>query len=586
MKVRYTVLILLLFFGLALGNVALALDTSQHEVLSKGTGTQTPSEGALIALKVPLFSPLFEQFPVALVNEDAITLGDLASALATVHEQQAAAEKQHGEIEYGMFLDRLINVSLVAQEAAKMGIDDLDAFKLTVQAYSASALAKLLLRDITKDVKEANPTAVEKLYKDRVVEYKIKSVFFEKEEDAKAMADEIKSGKNYDELAEKAVAEKRAKGHDVLDYTKPKDLAPDIAQAVSTLPTGSVSSVHKAQAGKTAGYIILKLEDRRYPENPEARKQAEKDVLAGAKAEAWEKYKESLLKDYVKIDEKFLNKLDLDSPKNNFPKMVKDPRAVAEIKGEKPITLGELITTLEEIHYHGLEQAAKSKKLNKDKRPALFKLISKRVIEKMVREKGLADRPEYQSGLREYKSEILFGLFIERVVSPDIKVTESDMKAYYEGHKKEYLYPDMMKMSSLAFRDKHYAEFALKALKKGADFNWVRGNTEGIVAASEEDPLTSLNSKILSLKSMPPGMAKAVSGAHAGEYRIYKGDEGLSYVLSIEEAIPARQQPYEEVKEEIAKQVYGEKFNQTMDDWFLKLRSAYTVRTYLEKTGK
>jgi hypothetical protein len=226
MKAWSGVWVFLVCLSIAAGNTAFALDTSQQEVTSKDTGTQTPSEGAKIIVKIPLFSPLFEQFPVALVNDDPITLGDLTTALADAHEEQPAAQKQHGEIDYRMFLDRLINVSLVAQEAARMGMEELDEFKSQVNAYSASALAKLLLREVTKNVKETDPAAVEKLYKDRVVEWKIRSVFFEKEDDAKHMAEEIKAGKSFEELAEKAVAEKKARGTEELDYTKSKDLAP------------------------------------------------------------------------------------------------------------------------------------------------------------------------------------------------------------------------------------------------------------------------------------------------------------------------------------------------------------------------
>jgi hypothetical protein len=43
-------------------------------------------------------------------------------------------------------------------------------------------------------------------------------------------------------------------------------------------------------------------------------------------------------------------------------------------------------------------------------------------------------------------------------------------------------------------------------------------------------------------------MAKAVAGAHAGDYRLYEGAEGRFYVLLVEDIIPARPQPYEEVR--------------------------------------
>jgi len=72
-------------------------------------------------------------------------------------------------------------------------------------------------------------------------------------------------------------------------------------------------------------------------------------------------------------------------------------------------------------------------------------------------------------------------MFLTKVVFPDVKVTEEDLKAYYEGHKNEYQFPEMMKMTSLAFGKKSDAESALAKLKKGADLAWVRSNAEGLV---------------------------------------------------------------------------------------------------------
>jgi len=266
--------------------------------------------------------------------------------------------------------------------------------------------------------------------------------------------------------------------------------------------------------------------------------------------------------------------------------MLNDKRVVADIKGEEPITVADLTQELANKFWHGPEEAAKSKKLNSAKRSTLFYIIGKRVIAMDVESRGLENTDEYVRGLKKFKDSTLFGLFAERVVFPDVNVTEADLKAYFAAHQKEYQYPEMMKISSLAFGSKKDAESALKTLKKGSDINWVRSNAEGIVARSEDDPLTSLNSSVLALNSMTPGMAKAVSGARAGEYRIYDGDEGRSYVLSIEDAIPVRPQPYEEVRALISNKVFNEKFAQAMEDWFRKLRSASTVKLYIAQTGK
>lgn len=578
--------VLFVLFGSAAGNEAFALDAAQLTVASQVTDTKTSYEGPAITVRIPLFTSYDENVPLAMVNNEPVTLGDLTAMLGSTHEERDPAKIQGGgKIDYGKIMDRLINVRLVVQEAATIGFDELPEFKSALDDYSTNALAELLMKEVTKDLK-ADPAAVEKLYKEMAVEWKIKSIFFEKEDDAKDMAASLKAGKSYEELAEKAVAEKKAKGVEEGNFVKPGDLAPHIMETVSTMQTGSVSTIVKVQSGKTTGFTIMKLEEKRYPESPAVREQAEGSVLATNKSRAWEEYKTALVKKYVKVRDKTLNGLDYDANIKKFPQLLKDKRVVADIKGDKPITVGDLTQEIANKFWHGPEEAAKSKKINKAKRPTLFLIIGKRVIAKEVSNRGLANSKEYQKGLRAFKDSTLFGLFVERVVLPDVKVTEPDLKAYFEGHQKEYQYPEMLKMTSLAFTNKRDAESARKALEKGSDIAWVRSNAEGLVAKSEDDPLTSLSGSILSLNSMSPGMRKAVAGAHAGEYRLYEGGEGRFYILSIENAIPGRPQPYEEVREPISKIVFNEKFIQAIEDWFRKLRSASSVKIYLVDTVK
>ncbi len=584
MKAWYGTLVFFLLLGAVAGDAVSALEGPKQAVTSLGTGTSTPPEGPQVIVKAPLFSPSFDRIPLAEVNEELVTMGDLANALVASHEEQDPAKKGGGKLDYGKVLDRLINVRLIVQEATAIGFDELPEFKASVDDYSTQAIAKLLMQEATKDVK-ADPAEVEKRFKDSAVEWKIKSVFFGKEDDAKSMADGIKAGKSYEEMAEKAAAEGKTKVEEG-GFIKPKDLAPHIMAAVSTMETGSVSPIIKAQGDKTSGFTILKLVEKRYPENAELREQAKWSVLAEQRTRAWEEFKTSLVTKYVKINQRTLDKLNYDESVDKFPRLLEDERVVAEFKGEKPITVGELTKELQKKFWHGVEEAAKSKKINKMKQYTLFELVGMRVIAKEALERGLAKREDFLKEFKQYKDSTLFGLFIARVVSPDLKVTEPDMQAYYEKHKPEFQYPEMVKMSSIAFGSKRAAEAVRAKLAKGTDIAWARRNAEGVAGKSEDDPLSSLNGSILSVRSLPPGMAKVVSGTHAGDFRLYEGSGGRFYVLAIEATIPARQQPYEEVKEEFREKVFQEKFTRAMEDWFSKLRSASKITVYLSEPGK
>jgi parvulin-like peptidyl-prolyl isomerase len=580
-KILGIVFCVLLVYSAA-GRASFALDAQKPAAAGEGAGTKKASEGATITLKVPLSSPLFSQFPVAVVNDDPVSVADLLQALGAVHEGRGNEKTKTEATDYKEVLDRIINARLISQEAANIGLDQLPEVKDAVEKNGRAALADLVRDDISKNVK-ADPSEVEARLKKMVEEWKIVSVLFEKEDDAKAMSDAIKAGKPFGELAKKAVKDKKAKGGGEGEYMKPRTLLPEIESAGSALEVGAVSPVIKLGSGKNQGFAIIKLLDKRYPETPEARMQAEQAVLANKKFEAINKYKKVLFSKYVTIKDRRVDGLDYDSPKANLEKLFTDTRVVAEIKDGDPVTVGDLTQALGEKFYHGLKEAAKGKKLNGAKREALNVVIERRLVRSEAVRRGLDKSEEYRIMMRDINNTLLFGMFIKKVVAPDIIVHDEDLQAYFRDHKKEYTFPEMMKLSVLTFGKKRDAGAALTKLKRGDDFNWVRANADGLVATDDEG--MQLDGRVLATSSMPKEVRAAVAGAREGDFRLSPGPNGSYYVLSIQEVIPPRLQAFEEVKKEIQNKVLEVKMNEAVKDWFSKLRAASEIKVYLSQTN-
>ncbi|HSQ78217.1 MAG TPA: peptidylprolyl isomerase, partial [Nitrospirota bacterium] len=555
-------------------------DAQKPTVSGKGTASNTTPEEAQINLRVPVWSSRFSQFPVALVNDDPITLEDVTKNLVSTHAERGDDKKQTGKIDYSKILDRLINVRLAVQEAINIGFDELPEFKSAMDQYSRATLAVLARDEIAKDV-QADPAAVEKAYKEAVTEWKISSFLFEKEDDAKSVADAVKAGKSFDELAQKAIAEKKAKAGEQGTYIKPRELQPDIEKRLATMEVGSVSPVLKFESGKVHGFTIIRLEDKRTPENAGARKWAEQAVLAVNKAAAVNEYKQKLYKQYVTIRERLLDGLNLDSPKTKIQELLTDTRVIAEVKDEKPVTVGALMLALNDKHYHGLARAAEEKKLNQEKGPVLHELIDKLVLHQEALRRGLDKGADYQYAINEFKASTLFGLFIERVIYPDFKLKDEDVKAYYQAHKGEFMRREKMRITSFAFGNRKDAESALAKLRKGDDINWVRANAEGLVTDSSESIFSLYEGRDLDAGEMPENLRQAVAGARKGDFRLYASSDGLFYVLAIAAVTPPQQKPFEEVSGLIEKTIFSDKFNQAVEDWFVKLRAASDVKVYL-----
>jgi hypothetical protein len=512
---------------------------------------------------------------VATVNGEPITLQEFNREVAGLHEGMARERKVEKK-KNSELLNRLITAKLLIQEARGMGLDELKEVKERVDVFARVALRDELIERNIQGLKPDEKEA-EKFYRESIKEFKIKSILFDKEENAKKMEHLLKEGKNFDETLRKFLGDKTGKGSEEGNYLKSKDLLPEVAVAISKMKIGSVSPLTPIQSG----FTIFKLEEIRFVEDLEEKEKARTEVLLRKQTEAKIKYAKGLKAKYTKINEPLLKSLDFDSKEPGFDKLLKDKRVVAEIKGEKPVTVGELAEYMKQQLYHGVERAVEAKRLNKKKDLTLDEVIDKRVLRKEALRVGIDKTESYKNKVKEYEDSMVFGAFIQKAVVPDIKLREEDLKVYYNSHIKEYTYPEMMKMVSLVFGKRDDAARALLNLKKGANFQWIKENAEGQVDQNTKGVLV-FDGKLLTTKDLPEGVSKAVTGAKAGDFRLYESHENHYYVLYVQEVTPSKPQPYEEAREKIAKKIYNEKLTKAVEEYAEKLRAVSDVKVYLK----
>ncbi len=518
---------------------------------------------------------------VALVNGEPVALADLESALALRREATGGAKA--GRRDVFEVLKRLIDSRLAVQEGRKIGLDQLPETRRMVDAFAGTALREELMEKQVGNLAVPEKEA-EKLYKEATREWKLISVMFASEDDAKKMLERLKAGEKFADLAKKVVAEGTAKGGDQGQYLKIKEVIPAIAAVVSKMAPGSVSPVipiKAAENAKTAGYAVVKLEDVRQVDSPGERERARQEALKNAKVEALQHYSQTLIKRYTVVHRAVLDYLDFEAKNPGFEKLMKDGRVLAEIKGEKPITVADLAEQLRHQLYHGAEQAAEAKKLNEKIAPALHEMLYRRVFRKEALRLGLDKTAAYTRKVGEYENTLVFGSFVQKAVVPDVKLTEKDVQKYYREHIKDYTFPEMMKISGIAFKKRADAEGAVEKLRNGTDFRWFVENAEGQAAKNSKGLLT-FDGNPATTQDLPEGMRKVVSGSKPGDLRVYASPEGYFYALSIQEVIPPKPKPYEEAREEIAEKIFNERLKQAMDAYITKLRAAADIKIFLK----
>jgi parvulin-like peptidyl-prolyl isomerase len=529
-------------------------------------------------VEVKLFSPEGAECAVARVGEETVALRELAALVEARHlarSPRMRAPATPPAMEFTPELDRLINARLFVQEAKEIQLDQQAEIKEAMEKHRVSTLRDMVQAIGAKGAKP-DPKEVEKLYRDTVREWKLSSVLVDQEPDAKALAAAVKGGADLQAAAKKLVAEKKARGDGKSQWVPRKKMLPELLTALQDQKQGAV--VGPIQLG--TGWVILRVDGFRYPKDAEARAGASDAALSRAQQRAIRAYYLGLVKKHAVVDEKLLASLDFEKGgEKGFIELAQDPRVVVTIQGDRPITVADLTNEVGKNFFHGIASPIADHKVNLQKDLAFEKLLGSRLFAREASNRKLAETSEFKREMEGYERALLFTAFVEKVILPDIKVTEADGLAFYEKHKAKFTAPEMVKLDGLAFEKAPDAEAALAKLKDGTDFAWMKTTAPGQVPV--EKRTIQFDGRTLSASAMPADLAKAVAGAHAGDYRLYGAGDAEFYVVKVVEQTPPSTQPYPDVRDAIVKKVHGDKIDKAIAEYAAKLRKAQRVDVLL-----
>ena len=513
---------------------------------------------------------------VAQVNRDSISLDELVMQLDPSADlarlRRGIARPQDLEI-----LDRMVNMKLIVQEAATMGLDETPEIRREADVQSRVILRDVLTERIVKDVK-ADPAAVEKLFRELAREWKTASLLFKDEAPARRAHMEIANGAAFADVAARAIAAKTATADGDDMYHRKADYLPQIGDAIAGTKVGQLSPLIRIPAG----FVVMKVVDIRYPEDPAARAEAQKKALGQRRGAAMAAHEQALRRNNAVVNTAVLKSIDYEAAKPGIDALLKDKRIVAEIKGAAPVSVADLTDYLRLQAYHGTDQAAQRKRMNDRKEDALEATLARRLLNAEALRLGIDKTDAYRDRVNGFTESLVFGAFLQKVIVPDNKMREDEVKRYYDGHLREFSSPEMMRIRSLAFAGRRAAEDAMRKLREGADLNWLAANAAGQVGPGAPGLLT-FDGRPVTTDSMPVGMRKAVAGAKARESRLYASPEGHVYVLVVQQVLPPSAKPYAEVREAIAKTLYDEKIRKAVEEYAGKLRAQSKVDTYLKR---
>lgn len=548
-------------------------------------GNSIDKDGLLV--EIPLFSELFTKVPVALVNEEPVTIAEFSEDLQSVHNEMTGNEAATGSKEnIQRLMDRLITVRLIEQEARNIGFDETSSFKKQADEFAEKTLLYALLNKQLEG-ERLDTEAAEELYRKISLQGKFENYQFTLEKDALALREAYESGNDFDKLIAAAMTKKQAVAGEQKGFIKFKDLLPNIASEAAELEIGGISQIFR----QADGFLIFRLVDRKFVEDPQAFDYARKNVWERQKAEFANDYITEIVDRYSVFDDKAKVALNFGKIKDTTPDiklgealepLLKDQRTLVRVNGPTPVllTVADLAQKIRDNYFHGVDIPLDAEETDSKKQQilddTLFRLAGTFEAQRLELDQTL----EYRMKVAEFERRLLFDIFMAKVLKPEVRYGEEEVQQYYDQHQADYMTPAMFKFKSLPFYRKADAEKAARKLRNGSDFKWVSANSEGLVDVQNKD-LLQFDRNILSLSSLPESLQQQAVGVKRGDSLVYAEPGNFYYVLYFEDVYSPEPRPYDQVRKDLLSIVYQKKVTAILGEWVEKLKEAYETKIYL-----
>lgn len=168
-----------------------------------------------------------------------------------------------------MVKQELIRREVFLQEAARRGLTEKPDVKFQLDVQRQNTLIQALMRD-EMDKKPVSDADVQKAYNDQKTkgggkEYRARHILLEKEDEAKAVIDQLKKGAKFEELAKKSKDPGSAVNGGDLDWAGADGYVKPFSEAMMKLEKGKMTD---APVQTQFGWHVIRLDDVREAQFP------------------------------------------------------------------------------------------------------------------------------------------------------------------------------------------------------------------------------------------------------------------------------------------------------------------------------
>ena len=209
-------------------------------------------------------------------------------------------------------------------------------------------------------------------------------------------------------------------------------------------------------------------------------------------------------------------------------------------------------------------------------------LVKKEVLYQEAKKKGLENNPEYQKKVEYFKKLTLISTLLEKEIEEKAKVTDKDVKDYYEAHKKDFMANNQVRASHILVKTEEEAGKILNQIKKGADF-------AKLAQASSIDIGSAKNGGDLGFFSrgqMVPEFERVAFGLKKGEVSNPVKTQYGYHIIKVTGVKEGSVIEFDKIKQVLIQRLTAGKQKDLFDSYVNDLKKSYKVEINKEAIAK
>jgi parvulin-like peptidyl-prolyl isomerase len=492
----------------------------------------------------------------AYVDNDPITIGDIEYSLQVAHRKEGLSKTEG--INISEYLNKVINERLLVHEARLIGMDLNPELIHKVDAYVLRESVSRLYNEEILDKVTVSEEEIIGHFKKEYEQYTLSSIETGTAEDAGIILAKLKGGMDFGMLAREFAEHEFRKGVEEATFVR-KDLSKEIKDVIDSLEPGEISDVF--EAGHR--YYLIHLINRQNALE-EGLKETREDIKQAIRKNKVQERSEEYLGFLIRkmkpdINHEVLSLIPLDGSREELSTWLQDKSALVKLR-DSTLTVGE---------FAGMLRPGKGK--SKD-------IIIKQWIDRQAVDYEALDRKyNVNSDLKEktirYKNKMLMKMFINKVLSPGVEISEDDLLEFYQNNQYDFTRPSKYKVQQITLKTESEADEIKKELIKGADFSWMAKNRSFDNYASVGGT-TGWRVK----DQLPEELKEVVIELEPGEISDVMISGDFFRIYRVQEKTDKKVEEFERVRPAVHKKVFSAKYKELYDSYLDKLKKEADVK--------